>query len=311
MRNRTWKVSAIVWLTALWFGGAASGQTSYNLSLTATSVSASVNTGNLKYINDNRYASNSRYWSSYADESSLGQYAYVELGWASQFVVREVNAYWANDNDNVMLPADAYVAWWDGQEWQRDATLGEPDSRLLSTASVDFSTSNVRLYLRSDKACGIRELQFMGYQDPAVSYEWPAYSPTLNYDFRWEYPQLSAPTKGRLPERMNVARERHGEWWSVAVGPNANKAITDTAMVLLVKKMDEDFAFFRNEFGWPPDKRARNGYYSQVYGYGSGVGTDSEPNTATGGWQSATTWQGQSWPMVLLSYYPIASFDPA
>ena len=310
MRNRTWKVSAIVWLTALWFGGAASGQTSYNLSLTATSVSASVNTGNLKYINDNRYASNSRYWSSYADESSLGQYAYVELGWASQFVVREVNAYWATDNDNVMLPADAYVAWWDGQEWQRDATLGEPDSRLLSTASVDFSTSNVRLYLRSDKACGIRELQFMGYQDPAVSYEWPAYSPTLNYDFRWEYPQLSAPTKGRLPERMNVARERHGEWWSVAVGPNANKAITDTAMVLLVKKMDEDFAFFRNEFGWPPDKRARNGYYSQVYGYGSGVGTDSEPNTATGGWQSATTWQGQSWPMVLLSYYPIASFDP-
>ncbi len=308
--NKLWMVSAMVWLMMGSVAGTVCAQTAYNLSLTATETSASVNSADIKYINDNRYASNSRYWSSYTDESQFGQYAYVELGWASRFIVKEVNAYWATDNENVLLPVDAYVAWWDGQEWQRDATLGEPDSRLLSTTAVDFGATKVRLYLQSDKACGIRELQLMGYQDPSVGYEWPVYSPTLNYDFRWEYPQLSAPTKGRLPERMNVARERHGEWWSVAVGPNANKAITDTAMVLLVKKMDEDFAYFRNEFGWPPDKRARNGYYSQVYGYGSGVGTDNESNTALGGWQSATSWQGQSWPMVLLSYYPIASFDP-
>lgn len=167
-----------------------------------------------------------------------------------------------------------------------------------------------------ERQCGaIASLRYTvsinGEYNPMIGYQWPTYSPTLDYDFRSEYPSLPAPTKGCLPENVNVAREVHGEWWSVAVGPNANPLISDTSMVLLAKKMDEDFAYFRNEMGWPPDKRARNGYYSQVYGYGSGLSFDSgTPNTATGGWQSATTFNGSSWPMVFLSYYPIYSFDP-
>ena len=283
-----------------------------NLNFTSTELSASVEPEGhaVSLVKDNRYSTNAKYWSSYQDATSLGQWAYVEMGWGQQQLILEVRAYWANDGENVVTATEAYLAWWDGEQWQRGGDLSAADDRLMSTATTEMSTTRLRLYMRSDKACGLRELQAWGMLDPSVSYEWPVYSPTLNYDFRWEYPKLSAPTKGRLPERMNVARERHGEWWSVAVGPTANKAITDTSLVLLVKKMDEDFKFFRDEFGWPPDKRARNGYYSQIYGYGSGVGTDSEPNTATGGWQSATTWNGQSWPMVLLSYYPIASFDP-
>lgn len=150
-----------------------------------------------------------------------------------------------------------------------------------------------------------------GEYDPRIGYQWPAYSPTLDYDFRSEYPNLPPPSKGPLPEDVGVARRVNGEWWSVAVGPNANPLITEESMRLLAKKMDEDFAYFRNEMGWPPDKRARNGYYSQVYGYGSGLSFDAgTPNTATGGWQSATTYNGSSWPMVFLSYYPIYSFDP-
>ncbi len=284
-----------------------------NLSFTAAQVSASVESARnpVSLINDNRYPLSAKYWSSYSSDERLGQYEYVELEWAQQNVYKEVRAYWALDEaNNILLPTDAYVAWWDGEEWQQGATLAQADDKRLSATPVELASTKVRVYMKSEKACGLRELQVMGYADPSVSYKWPAYSPTLNYDFRWEYPQLQAPTKGRLPENMNVARERHGEWWSVAVGPNANKAITDTSLVLLVKKMDEDFAYFRNVFGWPPDKRARNGYYSQVYGYGSGVGTDNEPNTALGGWQSATSYRGESWPMVLLSYYPISSFDP-
>lgn len=283
-----------------------------NLAFTATELSASVEPEGhaVGLIRDNRYAANGKYWSSYMDETSQGQWAYVELGWNNLPLIKEVRAYWADDQENVVLPTEAYTAWWDGSDWQRADDLPAVDNRLLSAMDTEISATRLRLYMRSDKACGLRELQVWGTLDPSVPYEWPAYAPTLNYNFRWEYPQLPAPTKGRLPENMNVARERHGEWWSVAVGPNANKAISDTSLVLLVKKMDEDFKYFRDEFGWPPDKRARNGYYSQVYGYGSGVGTDNEPNTALGGWQSATTWNGQSWPMVLLSYYPIASFDP-
>lgn len=288
------------------------GQTSVNLSLKATALTSSVNNdmSQLKYLNDNRYATNAKYWSSYEEETPGGQEVYIEMHFAQQSVINEVRAYWAVDGDQVVLPTEAYLAWWDGQEWQQGSTLSTADSDLLSITPVNLSTQRIRLYIIGEQACGLRELQFWGYTDPTVDYKWPAYNPKLNYDFRWEYPTLGPPTKGRLPENMNVARERHGEWWSVAVGPNANPAITDTSMVLLVKKMDEDFAFFRDEFGWPPDKRARNGYYSQIYGYGSGVGTDNEPNTATGGWQSSTWWNGSNWPMVLLSYYPIASFDP-
>jgi hypothetical protein len=294
----------------LMLGGNTTAQTLTNLALKASVVTASVENADhpVSLICDNRLTS-TKYWSSYSGDDHLGQAEYVELQWSQQNIIKEVRAYWATAGDHIQLPTEAWIAWWDGSDWQQGPTMAAANDGVSVTA-VDITSDRLRIYLRSDEACGICELRIFGYADPSVPYKWPAYSPTLNYDFRWEYPTLSAPTKGRLPENMNVAREKHGEWWSVAVGPNANKAITDTAMVLLVKKMDEDFAYFRNEFGWPPDKRARNGYYSQIYGYGSGVGTDSEPNTALGGWQSATRYRGESWPMVLLSYYPIASFDP-
>ena len=192
------------------------------------------------------------------------------------------------------------------------------DSRgeTISTESSLYVEQGGEYVVLCQRECGSAgaicyTIEVDGNYDPKLGYQWPAYSPTLDYDFRTEYPSLPAPTKGRLPENVGVAREVHGEWWSVAVGKNANKLISDTSMVLLAKKMDEDFAYFRNEMGWPPDKRARNGYYSQVYGYGSGLSFDAgTPNTATGGWQSATTYNGSSWPMVFLSYYPIYSFDP-
>ena len=70
----------------------ADGQTTSNLSMSATSVSASANPDDLKLINDNRYATNAKFWSSYESESSLGQYAYVEMGWDSQYIIKEVRA---------------------------------------------------------------------------------------------------------------------------------------------------------------------------------------------------------------------------
>ena len=288
----------------------ADGQTTSNLSMSATSVSASANPDDLKLINDNRYATNAKFWSSYESESSLGQYAYVEMGWDSQYIIKEVRAYWGTDDENVLLPTDAYVTWWDGQDWQQGATLGEADNRKMSSAQTDMATNRVRLYLRSDKACGLRELQYMGYQDPSVSYEWPAYSPTLFYDYRSEYPALDPPTK-MLPENNNMKGYMADGWWAVAWGPNTNAHVTETAKKGLLAKMNEDFAFFRDQMGWPPDKRARNGYYSTVYVYGSGLYSDNASKYDRGGWQGATWYNGSSWPMVNISYYPIACFDPA
>jgi hypothetical protein len=39
--------------------------------------------------------------------------------------------------------------------------------------------------------------------------------------------------------------------------------------------------------------------------------TDNAPNTELGGWQSTIFYNNVSWPMVLASYYPIYSYDPA
>jgi len=62
--------------------------------------------------------------------------------------------------------------------------------------------------------------------------------------------------------------------------------------------------------GWPPDKRAQRGYRSAIYLYGSGLNTDNASNTDLGGWQSSIRHNNERWPMVLLSYYPVYSFDP-
>ena len=372
------------------------GQTLANLATRATTVSASVNdeAHPLSWVNDNIRTA-TKYWSTYHGDEYLGQYEYVELRWDRNNRFTQIIAFWATQGEGIALPADAYVAWWDGHEWQKGNTLNEADGSGTSTTDVELTSNRLRFYVKGEQACGIRELRIMGYQsdgctpavltdnttvaweegvtqtlsptltlpdgeaetpiwnwtlpdgstattptievstvgqytvsyqracgavteltydvfDPSISYTWPAYNPTLNYDFRWEYPKLDLPSKGMLPESVGMVGHKTGKWWACGWGSQRtkNKYITDLAIEKLLEKMDEDFAYFRDEFGWPPDKRARNGYYSTVYIYGSGI----EGNTdykALGGWQSATNYRGSSWPMVYISYYPIACFDPA
>lgn len=365
-----------------------------NLAVRAQRVTASFSSDEhpVDLIYDNRTAASS-YWSSDAGEESWGEYAYVEFLWDRNNQFAEIRAYWAADDTNILLPSDAYVAWWDGREWHKGATLAQPDDKNLSTTEVDITSNRLRIYLKSGRACGIREMKIMGYLgeeckaavltdksvyaweegkpltlapvltlpdgeeedplwnwtlpdgstattpqvlatqpgiyvvsyqrqcgavtehiynvfDPSVSYQWPKYSPTLYYDYRSEYPALDPPTK-MLPENNNVQGYMADGWWAVAWGPKTNPHVTEVAKQGLLAKMNEDFAFFRDEMGWPPDKRARNGYYSTVYVYGSGLNSDNANMYERGGWQGATWWNGSSWPMVNISYYPIACFDPA
>lgn len=139
-------------------------------------------------------------------------------------------------------------------------------------------------------------------------YEWPEYSSKLNYNYRNDYPDgVEAPTK-LLTERGQVGYKTYG-WWAFVWGKNRNQYVTDEAIDSLLHRMDEEFGYFRDELGWLPDKRAREGYYSTICLYGSGL-QDGADSTALGGWQGATWHDGSSWPMVLLSYYPVACFDP-
>lgn len=142
------------------------------------------------------------------------------------------------------------------------------------------------------------------------SYTWSSYTPTLNYNFKQEFPSLAEPTKD-LDDCPQVVGTQSSGWWTFKWGPNANSLVTSAAITPMLERMNKDFAYFRDVMGWPPDKRARRGYRSSIYLYGSGLCTDNVSNTTLGGWQSSINYKGEDWPMVLISYYPVYCYDPA
>ncbi len=142
------------------------------------------------------------------------------------------------------------------------------------------------------------------------SYTWPAYSPTLNYNFKDEYPALAEPTEV-LDDCPEVVGTQSSGWWTFRWGPTANPLVTPAAITPLLARMNKDFKYFRDTLGWPMDKRAKRGYKSAIYLYGSGLCTDDATNTEKGGWQSSISYGGEEWPMVLISYYPVYCFNPS
>lgn len=140
-------------------------------------------------------------------------------------------------------------------------------------------------------------------------YVWPSYNPSISYNFRDEFPALAEPTM-ELNDCAGVVGTQSSGWWTFRWGATANPLVTSASITPMLERMNKDFAYFRDVMGWPPDKRAKNGYRSAIYLYGSGLCTDNASNTALGGWQSSITYGGQSWPMVLISYYPVYSYDP-
>jgi len=141
------------------------------------------------------------------------------------------------------------------------------------------------------------------------AFVWPDYEPSIYYDFRDEFPALEMPTKD-LDDCANVAGRKSSGWWTFVWGPNKRSEVTDLAIDNMLERFNEDFAYFRDTMGWPPDHRAKNGYRSAIYLYGSGLCTDNADTTALGGWMGNISFEGENWPMVLASYYPISKFDP-
>lgn len=184
-------------------------------------------------------------------------------------------------------------------------TLSAVESSQSGTYTVTFTNSG---YGRTQQSFSLTV-----YDGQVGSeYSWKEYHPSLNYDFRKEYPDFPAPTKDL--EEFDVAGRISDGWWTYAWGPKANHLGTDQVgeegIRAMLARMNKDFAYFRDSMGWPPDLRARSGYRSTIYLYGSGLPTDAADSTALGGWQSATTYNGVTYPMVLISYYPVYSFHP-
>jgi hypothetical protein len=140
---------------------------------------------------------------------------------------------------------------------------------------------------------------------------WPAYNPTIHYDFKEDYPAFEMPSSNLPYSDANLSWTVEDGWWSFFAGKNANRLVTEAAVRPMLKKLNEEFGYIRDSMGWPPDKAARNGYRSAVFLFGSGLSTDQASNTDLGGWQSAVNIHGVTFPMILLSYYPVYCFDPA
>ena len=141
--------------------------------------------------------------------------------------------------------------------------------------------------------------------------EWPGYNPTIYYDFNEDYPAFEMPTANLPYNARYVAWTMEDEWWSFFAGNTANPLVTQAAVAPMLRRLNDEFGYIRDVMGWPPDKAARSGYRSAVFLYGSGVGTDNASNTDKGGWQSAVTINSVTYPMILLSYYPVYCYDPA
>lgn len=148
-------------------------------------------------------------------------------------------------------------------------------------------------------------------------YVWPAYHPDLDYNFRRDYPAVKPPTR-YLPDldEASIKDSYASGWWCFRSGKNANSLVTSRAWIPLINRLNNDFAYLRDVMGLPPDKRAKNGYYSAVYLFGSGLRLangrplDRASNTDKGGWMGSVRYKGEDWPNILASYYPVYSFDP-
>ncbi|MDF2187881.1 T9SS type A sorting domain-containing protein [Paraflavitalea sp. CAU 1676] len=268
-------------------------------------------------LNDNFTPANSNDKShgAYGNWNNPNSLQWVQYDWSQTYAVTAIQVYWFDDAGGVLTPTTAYAEYWNGSAWVNlgNVPLVKNAFNTLSFASVNLS--RIRVTMRNTtQSTGLLEWRVMGTATGGGGtgnpYSWPSYSPNISYNFRDEFPSLPTPANV-LNDCPQVVGTQSSQWWCFRWGPNKNSLVTTAAITPMLARMNTDFAYFRDQMGWPPDLRAKNGYRSAVYLYGSGLCTDNAPNTALGGWQSAITYNGTSWPMVLASYYPIYSFDPA
>lgn len=182
----------------------------------------------------------------------------------------------------------------------------------LDNVTADDGGTYVVTFKNSSNASVTKNFYLTVHEEEVgAEYTWPSYTPTLHYNFRSEYPDLDMPTKNLTGDVSGVAGEQSLDWWTVKWGKKAKSLLSEAAYTPMLEFFNQEFAYFRDNMGWPPDYRVQQGYRSAIYVYGSGLSCDNADSTDLGGWQSATYYQGKSWPMVLASYYPIYSYDPS
>lgn len=269
--------------------------------------------------------SNDKTHGAYGNWNNPNSIQWVQYDWLATATITSVQVYWFDDAGGVLTPTTAYLEYWNGTAWVNLGNIPKVINAFNTLSFSSVSTTKLRVsMLNTTQSTGLLEWRVYGTVastggggswpgTPAgtgAAYTWPSYSPTISYDFRSEYPSLSTPANV-LNDCSSVAGTQSSNWWTFRWGTRKRSVVTTAAITPMLARMNSEFAYFRDTMGWPPDLRARSGYKSGVYLYGSGLCTDAADSNALGGWQSAITYNGTTWPMVLASYYPVYSFDPA
>lgn len=268
-------------------------------------------------LNDNYTPANSNDKShgAYGNWNNPNTVQWVQYDWTQTYAVTSAQVYWFDDGGGVLTPTTAYLQYWNGSAWVQLANVPlQPNTFNVVTFSP-VNVTRLRLsMLNTTQSTGILEWRVLGTPVSTGGngnpYTWPAYSPSITYDFRDEYPSLPMPTQV-LNDCPQVVGTQSSGWWTFRWGPKKRSLVTAAAITPMLARLNKDFAYFRDTMGWPPDLRARSGYRSSVYLFGSGLCTDQADSTELGGWQSAIYYNGRNWPMILASYYPVYAFDPS
>ncbi len=220
------------------------------------------------------------------------------------------------------LTYDSVWVRWNGPDGNELRDYSPDPYVLTESATADMSgeyTMRSRRFKKGSSSTATTSyIVYIDVQEnPEQPLSWDGLITSFGYNFKDEYGEIEEP-QNILGDVASTEYGRMSDgWWTVAWGKKLNPAVgvdPDTnedvhnAMSNMLAKYNEDFAYIRDEMGWPPDLRARMGYKSTILVYGSGLNTDNADSTATGGWQSATYYQGRSWPCVLASYYPVSRF---
>jgi len=183
---------------------------------------------------------------------------------------------------------------------------------LIPTATVVTGTYPVTVWGQGVLSTHSAELSVSVVDDAlGAPYVWPRYNPDLNYNFTNEFAAVAPPTN-ILDDCSGVTTTitLPNNWFCFRFGAGKHALVTSNAWIPMLQKLNSDFEYFRNVMGWPPDKRAKNGYYSAIYLLGSDTCVGGASNDL-GGWQGSIYHNGENWPMGLFSYYPVYSWDPA
>lgn len=176
------------------------------------------------------------------------------------------------------------------------------------SSSIRSSVSSSSLRSSSSSARSSVSVSSASSSAPAMACEahtFPKYEPDLNYDFRTDFGQVDT-SKFKVYQgcpASQIAGVKTKGRFAFIWGKNRNPSITDADIDRVLTNLNEDADYIHNVMGWPVDKLQSEGYFANVYLYGSGLCTDSASNTERGGWQSGIN----GYPMVLLSYYPVVT----